>query len=507
MAFRHGRLALAVVLAAFVAAGCSSSSGGDGGTSPDVECVYCVAVGVSDEDGFVTVDLGDMGTFTARVRDGLTQEAIEGANYVVIANPCETDIGYVVTTDEGYQIGVFVRDEDDVMGYSEILPPPFWDEVFPWVGGTVPQTGVHGVFQFPVEIWDEFTCSTTLQATDAIEDMDAGNILSVLPIATPGIVLATAYPAGSDYVLVYACYCEDGDEAELLSQLKLQVYLEQGYCETQDAEFVELDGPCDERVGLGLPLIEPAEREPGCTGSADPGSIGGYVIDAVSGYGISGATVTVGGIQGTSTSNGSYSLSGVPSGDYVPLLATATGHQPFMTTVEIPAGGSTTMDITLVPSAGSNEWRFVLNWGQDPWDLDSHLWVPLGGDDYYRVCFWDLGSTETVPYAQLDTDDVTGFGPETVTVLPHYEGEYVYAVNEFSGSGTLATSGAVVRLYHGNDLVQEIHAPTAYCEDYWWWRVGTLNVMTGHFTLQNEFHSTPPVGYWRPLPEKKTPRQ
>ena len=164
MAFRQARLAVAVILAALLAAGCSSS-GSSGGTSPETDCDYCIGVGQSDEDGFVTVDLGDMGTFTARVRDGLTEEAIEGVSYIVIANPCETDIGYIVAGDDEYQIGVFLRDEDDVMGYSELLPPPYWDDVFPWVGGTVPQTGVHGVFQFPVEIWDEFACSTTLLAT------------------------------------------------------------------------------------------------------------------------------------------------------------------------------------------------------------------------------------------------------------------------------------------------------------------------------------------------------
>ena len=506
MAFRQARLAVAVILAALLAAGCSSS-GSSGGTSPETDCDYCIGVGQSDEDGFVTVDLGDMGTFTARVRDGLTEEAIEGVSYIVIANPCETDIGYIVVGDDEYQIGVFLRDEDDVMGYSELLPPPYWDDVFPWVGGTVPQTGVHGVFQFPVEIWDEFACSTTLLASDAIADMDAGDIVSVLPTVTPGLVLATAYPAGSDYVLVYICYCEDGDEADLLEEIKFQVYLSLGYCETQEAEFVELDGPCAARADLDIPLIQPVVTEPGCAGTQETGSLYGYVIDAVSGLGIAGATVTVGGVQDVATSSGAYSVSGVPSGDCVPLLATAVGHQAYTTTVEIVPDEDTYLDITLVPSAAPGEWRFVLNWGQDPWDLDSHLWVPLGGDDYYRVCFWDLGSTDTVPYAQLDTDDVTGFGPETVTLLPHYAGEYHYAVNEYSGTGTLATSGAVVRLYRGNDLVHEIYAPSAACGDYWWWRVGTLNVMTSEFTLVNEYHSTPPVGYWRPLPEKKAPRE
>lgn len=507
MAFRQGRLVLAVLFAAFLAVGCSSSGGGGGSTDPELDCVYCVAVGESNEDGFVTVDLGDIGTFTARVRDGLTQEPIEGATYVVMANPCEADIGYVVLSEESYQVGVFVRDEDDVMGYSEAVPPPFWDNVFPWVGGSSPQTGIHGVFQFPVEIWDEFACSTELLATDAVEDMDAGNIVAVLPLSSPGPVLAAAYPAGSDYVLVYVCYCEDGDEAAVLDQIKVQVFEAQGYCDTQDVQLLDLDGPCAERTALGIPLLEPVVRAPGCAGAADPGSIGGRVIDAVSGYGIVGATITVGGVQDVTGAEGSYSLTGVPSGDYVPLLASATGHQAFMTTVAIPAGGSTYLDITLVPSAGSDEWRFVLNWGQDPWDLDSHLWVPLGGDTHYHVCFWNMATTDSIPYAQLDTDDVTGFGPETITMLPHYEGEYVYAVHEFSGTGTLATSDAVVRLYHGNDLVQEIHAPDDYCEDYWWWYVGSVNVMTGEFTLVNTYDWISPLDYWRDMPEKKTPRQ
>jgi uncharacterized protein YfaP (DUF2135 family) len=63
-------------------------------------------------------------------------------------------------------------------------------------------------------------------------------------------------------------------------------------------------------------------------------------------------------------------------------------------------------------------------------DLDSHLFVPNGD----HVYFVDRGSLTAAPYAALDVDDITGFGPEVVTITRLYPGTYRYAVFNYSGS-------------------------------------------------------------------------
>lgn len=100
---------------------------------------------------------------------------------------------------------------------------------------------------------------------------------------------------------------------------------------------------------------------------------------------------------------------------------------------------------------GVEEYRIVLTWGVNPEDLDSHLWAPLGGGDYY------------------------------------------YAVHHYSGSGTIATSGAKVRIYHGNGLIQTINAPAGSPQDDWYWYVGGLNCGTGVWTLVNTYNVDPPL--------------
>ena len=100
--------------------------------------------------------------------------------------------------------------------------------------------------------------------------------------------------------------------------------------------------------------------------------------------------------------------------------------------------------------------RIVLNWGQRPDDLDSHLAFP--GNHIY----WErkLGAE-----GNLDVDDVNGFGPETITINKKHAGEsYVYAVHDFSNmhnpaADGLARSQAKVLVYIGQSLVRSYYVP------------------------------------------------
>jgi len=100
--------------------------------------------------------------------------------------------------------------------------------------------------------------------------------------------------------------------------------------------------------------------------------------------------------------------------------------------------------------------RIVLNWGQDPLDLDGHLAFPEN-----HVFFDKKLGTD----AQLDIDHTDGFGPETVTVERKHAGErYLYAVQDYSDlrapeSDRLSHSGAKVFVYIGQTLIRAYYVP------------------------------------------------
>jgi tetratricopeptide (TPR) repeat protein len=103
--------------------------------------------------------------------------------------------------------------------------------------------------------------------------------------------------------------------------------------------------------------------------------------------------------------------------------------------------------------------RIVLNWGQYPADLDSH--IAFANEHIYFEHKEGSASAD----ANLDVDDTDSFGPETVTIEKKHAGEaYVYAVHDFTNltnpnSSALTNSGAKVLVYIGQSLVRSYYVP------------------------------------------------
>jgi len=122
----------------------------------------------------------------------------------------------------------------------------------------------------------------------------------------------------------------------------------------------------------------------------------------------------------------------------------------------------------------AGQFRIILRWDEFPNDLDSHLYLP---PENPRVIYYSNPGDEDpgdFPYAYLDRDDTTGFGPETITIFDTVEGVYRYAVHNFRPAECcLATSGATVQLYQGNTLREEwaVPAPPSGDEALRWWHV------------------------------------
>lgn len=103
----------------------------------------------------------------------------------------------------------------------------------------------------------------------------------------------------------------------------------------------------------------------------------------------------------------------------------------------------------VIGSVGSGSAKITLTWGTDPEDLDSHLTGPVpGGSDSERfhVYFVDKGDLAAAPFANLDVDDVTSFGPEVTTITQLFPGIYRFSVHHYSGTGTIFSSPARVEL-------------------------------------------------------------
>ena len=108
--------------------------------------------------------------------------------------------------------------------------------------------------------------------------------------------------------------------------------------------------------------------------------------------------------------------------------------------------------------------RVVLNWGANPSDLDSHLVYPRN-----HVSFVSQKGDQ----ANLDVDDTTSYGPETITIEKKKEGErYVYAVHNYSdrenlSSNSLSNSAAKVFVYVGQTLIRTYYVPSNKIGNMW----------------------------------------
>ncbi len=119
-----------------------------------------------------------------------------------------------------------------------------------------------------------------------------------------------------------------------------------------------------------------------------------------------------------------------------------------------------------------------LTWGELPSDLDTHWFIPATWTtdyDYYRIYYSNQGEMGDNPYANLDTDDTSSYGPEIVTGTRFYNGTFQYWVHNYSDdiSSGLHTSGASVQLEVSGSLWQfDVSDVTLEgADETGWWHV------------------------------------
>ena len=115
---------------------------------------------------------------------------------------------------------------------------------------------------------------------------------------------------------------------------------------------------------------------------------------------------------------------------------------------------------SISPGIPNKDYRIVLDWAENPKDLDLHFEKTKG----YHISYLDMRQAED-GNAILDRDDRQGYGPETITigkidttaVYTCYVIDYLNRNN--ANSNQMAKEGAIVRVYSQNKLLDSFRIP------------------------------------------------
>ncbi|MDD5936012.1 MAG: cellulose binding domain-containing protein [Clostridiales bacterium] len=212
---------------------------------------------------------------------------------------------------------------------------------------------------------------------------------------------------------------------------------------------------------------------------AGKGYAGGSIIDVYNGNGVKGLTLEI--YKGLhlvpgyniptgkkvetliSGANGTYHTSALDAGNYTVVVKDkreniddSDRYMDGMFTIKV-LGNTDILSQNGSVSKGlkENQLRIVLTWGISPRDLDSHLYIKTvdnaAGHVYYGHKSVVIDGKEI---ANLDLDDTSSYGPETTTIFTEIDGEFKFAVHDYtnrssSNSSALANSGATVCVYSG----------------------------------------------------------
>jgi uncharacterized protein YfaP (DUF2135 family) len=226
--------------------------------------------------------------------------------------------------------------------------------------------------------------------------------------------------------------------------------------------------------------------------------VGKVVTDLVTRTGIPNATVTITAtnLQKLTDGNGDFRFNCVTPAGQKTVFATAPSCGSNFGSVNVPASGdSQSLVISLNCTAVVVESIVaILKWGTQPSDLDAHLSGPDGHGGRFHLFFGNRAQLPpVVPFASLDTDDTTSFGPETVTIGKSagafVAGDYHLWVHNYTQT-TFTGSNAVVTILRMDPLGvptqlsrQEVQFATGDPADDLWNVVNLSVAASGNVTV------------------------
>lgn len=233
------------------------------------------------------------------------------------------------------------------------------------------------------------------------------------------------------------------------------------------------------------------------------GTATGQVVNALTGMGLEGVTLiarkgwnnTTEGAQlnlaDQTKVNGEYRIT-LPFGNYT-LELTKEGFISSYINIIVQDGITSSQNGAMSPVVSGSDYRIVLTWGKNPRDLDSHVFGELSDHSSFHVYYRHKSQYDNgVEVCNLDVDDTTSYGPETITLKTVKEQTYYYYIHHYAGSQHISTSGAQVRVYQGENLIATFNAPTDQGEDKYW---NVFAITNGAIKICNTITATPDVGY------------
>lgn len=236
----------------------------------------------------------------------------------------------------------------------------------------------------------------------------------------------------------------------------------------------------------------------------------GNITNAITGEAIEGATVKfrknsenqngeyvqiVSGmdIELITDNDGQYYTAALPAGNYTLEVfkdGFVTGYK------NIISGNSDScknQNLSLTPILKDNEMRVVLTWGKNPRDLDSHMVGTLTSGNLFHVYYghkfqYDNNSE----ICNLDVDDTSSYGPETITLNMEGSQPYYYYIHHYGGKESISTSNAQIKIYRGSENVVILNAPTDQGTDKYW---NAFAIINGELIVNNTITSSPNITY------------
>jgi hypothetical protein len=182
-------------------------------------------------------------------------------------------------------------------------------------------------------------------------------------------------------------------------------------------------------------------------------------IDAVSGDGIPSAQIVIANAGTFTTDNrGIIQVPLLADGSYT-MTFSKTGY--ITTPIDFPVQlGQVIFNWFSVSPGMTGDYRFTLDWGERPVDLDLHFQK----QGSYHISYNNMRESADGS-VKLDRDDRNGYGPETITVARSEAGSayelYVidYTNRSSSSSDALSRSGAAIRVYNSSQLLHTFRIP------------------------------------------------
>lgn len=157
-----------------------------------------------------------------------------------------------------------------------------------------------------------------------------------------------------------------------------------------------------------------------------------------------------------------------------PVKISKQGYITMNTQLEVAAGTVLNRRMVLSPALAVGKVRFVLQWDEEPEDLDLHL----TGPDFH-ISYRNMRNVPNK--AKLDQDEMQGYGPETITLdKVHTGSRYILWVDNYSNDNRFIGTEQVY-IYSGDKLIKSMHLKQTRSR-----AIKVLEIVNGEFSFLNQ---------------------